>query len=98
MISGGFTLSDVIEFNNLKLKSNGGLEFGLDFSPSSDAKYRYLSETTEYTKSIGQDSKNIRANFGFDLITDNCLSIMKESKNAHSDTFYLGMGYIPSRY
>jgi len=101
MISGGFTLSDVIEFNNLKLKSNGGLEFGLDFSPSSDAKYRYLSETTEYTKSIGQDSKNIRANFGFDLITDNGLSIMtiyerSQSENAHSDTFYLGMGYIPS--
>ena len=99
-ISAGFTLSDIINFNTMTFKPNGGLEFGLDFSPSSDATYSYVSETTEYTKSIGQDSKNIRANIGFDLITENGFSIMSiyernQSNNAHYNTFYLALGYIP---
>ncbi len=71
MISAGFTISNIISLNTMTLKPNGGLEVGIDFSPKSDATYHYLSETTKYTKSIDQDSKNIRANIGFDLITDN---------------------------
>ncbi len=99
MISAGFTISDILNYNSFTFKPNGGLELGVDFSPSSDATYRYLSETTEYTKSIGQDSKNLRANIGFDLITENGFSVMtiyerNQSDNAHSDTLYLGFGYI----
>ncbi len=101
MISAGFTISDILDYNSFTFKPNGGLELGVDFSPSSDATYRYLSETTEYTKSIGQDSKNLRANIGFDLVTDNGFSIMtiyerNQSDNAHSDTLYFGFGYIPT--
>ena len=101
MISAGFTISDILDYNSFTFKPNGGLELGVDFSPSSDATYRYLSETTEYTKSIDQDSKNLRANIGFDLVTDNGFSIMtiyerNQSDNAHSDTLYIGFGYIPS--
>ena len=101
MISTGFTISDILNFNSFTFKPNGGLEIGVDFSPSSDATYRYLSETTEYTKSIDQDSKNLIANIGFDLVTDNGFSIMtiyerNQSDNAHSDTLYIGFGYIPS--
>ncbi len=99
MISTGFTISDILDYNSFTFKPNGGLELGVDFSPSSDATYRYLSETTEYTKSIGQDSKNLIANIGFDLVTDNGFSIMtiyerNQSDNAHSDTLYLGFGYM----
>ncbi len=101
MISTGFTISDILNYNSFTFKPNGGLEIGVDFSPSSDATYRYLSETTEYTKSIDQDSKNLRANIGFDLITENGFSVMtiyerNQSDNAHSDTLYLGFGFIPS--
>ncbi len=101
MISTGFTISDILNFNTFTFKPNGGLEIGVDFSPSSDATYRYLSETTEYTKSIDQDSKNLIANIGFDLVTDNGFSIMtiyerNQSDNAHSDTLYIGFGYIRS--
>ena len=101
MISTGFTISDILNFNTFTFKPNGGLELGVDFSPSSDATYRYLSETTEYTKSIDQDSKNLRANIGFDLVTDNGFSIMtiyerNQSDNAHSDTLYLGFSFIPT--
>ncbi len=101
MISAGFTISDILDYNSFTFKPNGGLELGVDFSPSSDATYRYLSETTEYTKSIDQDSKNLRANIGFDLVTDNGFSIMtiyerNQSDNAHSDTLYFGFGFIPT--
>ena len=101
MISAGFTISDILNFNTFTFKPNGGLELGVDFSPSSDAKYRYRSESTEYTKSIDQDSKNLRANIGFDLLTNDGFSIMtiyerNQSDNAHSDTLYLGFGYIPT--
>ena len=101
MVSTGFTISDILDFDTFTFKSYGGLELGLDFSPSSDATYRYLSETTEYTKSIDQDSKNLRANIGFDLINENGLSIMtiyerNQSDNSHSDTLYFGLGYVPS--
>ena len=101
MISAGFTISDILDYDSFTFKPNGGLELGVDFSPSSDATYRYLSETTEYTKSIDQDSKNLIANIGFDLITDNGFSIMtiyerNQSDNAHSDTLYIGFGYIRS--
>ncbi len=101
MISAGFTISDILNFNTFTFKPNGGLELGVDFSPSSDAKYRYRSEATVYTKSIDQDSKNLRANIGFDLVTDNGFSVMtiyerNQSDNSHSDTLYLGFGYIPT--
>ena len=101
MISAGFTISDILDYNSFTFKPNGGLELGVDFSPSSDATYRYLSETTEYTKSIDQDSKNLRANIGFDLVTDNGFSVMtiyerNQSDNSHSDTLYLGFGFIPT--
>ncbi len=101
MVSTGFTISDILDFDTFTFKSYGGLELGLDFSPSSDATYRYLSETTEFTKAIDQDSKNLRANIGFDLINENGLSIMtiyerNQSDNSHSDTLYFGLGYVPS--
>ena len=102
MFSMGIELSDIIQYNNITFKPNGGLEFGLDFSPSSDATVSYVSDpNTDYTTFIGQDSKNIRANLGFDLIMENGLSLMtiyerNQSDNSHSDTLYLGVGYMPS--
>ena len=100
MISSGFNLSNIIDYNSLTLEPNAGLEFSLDFSPTSDATYRYISQTTEYTRGIGQDSKSIRGNIGFDLEMDNGLSLMtiyerNQSEIAHSDTLYIGFGYVP---
>ncbi len=100
MISSGFNLSNIIDYNSLTFEPNAGLEFSLDFSPTSDATYRYISQTTEYTRGIGQDSKSIRGNIGFDLEMDNGLSLMtiyerNQSEIAHSDTLYIGFGYVP---
>ena len=76
MVSTGVSISDIIDYDTFTFKPNGGLELGLDFSPSSDATYRYRSETKEYTKSIGQETINLRGNIGFDLITENGFSLM----------------------
>ncbi len=100
MISSGFNLSNIIDYNSLTFEPNAGLEFSLDFSPTSDATYRYISQTTEYTRGIGQDSKSIRGNIGFDLEIDNGLSLMtiyerSQSEIAHNDTLYIGFGYVP---
>ncbi len=100
MISSGFNLSNIIDYNSLTFEPNAGLEFSLDFSPTSNATYRYISQTTEYTRGIGQDSKSIRGNIGFDLEMDNGLSLMtiyerSQSEIAHSDTLYIGFGYVP---
>ncbi len=100
MISSGFNLSNIIDYNSYTFEPNAGLEFSLDFSPTSDATYRYISQTTEYTRGIGQDSKSIRGNIGFDLEMDNGLSLMtiyerSQSEIAHSDTLYIGFGYVP---
>ncbi len=100
MISSGFNLSNIIDYNSLTFEPNAGLEFSLDFSPTSDATYRYISQTTEYTRGIGQDSKSIRGNIGFDLEMDNGLSLMtiyerSQSEIAYSDTLYIGFGYVP---
>ena len=100
MISSGFNLSNIIDYNSLTFEPNAGLEFSLDFSPTSHATYRYISQTTEYTRGIGQDSKSIRGNIGFDLEMDNGLSLMtiyerNQSEIAHSDTLYIGFGYVP---
>ncbi len=100
MISSGFNLSNIIDYNSLTFEPNAGLEFSLDFSPTSYATYRYISQTTEYTRGIGQDSKSIRGNIGFDLEMDNGLSLMtiyerSQSEIAHSDTLYIGFGYVP---
>ena len=76
MVSTGFSISDIIDYDTFTFKPNGGLELGLDFSPSSNATYRYRSETKEYTKSIGQETINLRGNIGFDLITENGFSLM----------------------
>ncbi len=100
MISSGFNISNIIDYNSLTFEPNGGLEFSLDFSPTSDATYRYISQTNEYTRGIGQDSKSIRGNIGFDIEMDNGLSLMmiyerNQSEIAHSDTLYIGFGYVP---
>ncbi len=63
---------------------------GISHSPTSDATYRYISQTTEYTRGIGQDSKSIRGNIGFETIYER-----SQSEIAHSDTLYIGFGYVP---
>ena len=104
MVSIGIRLDDTIQFESTTFKPNGRLEYGANFSPSSNATVSYVSDpSTDYTLSIAhEETHNIRAGLGFDLITENGLTIMAnyerdQSDNSHSDTLYLGASYISNR-
>ena len=97
-------LDDIIQFKSITFKPNGLLEYGANFSPSSNATVSYVSDpNTDYTLSIAHEAThNIRAGLGFELIKENGLTIIAnyerdQSDNAHSDTLYLGASYISNR-
>jgi hypothetical protein len=101
MVSIGIRLDDTIQFNQITFKPSALLEYGANFSPSSDATVSYVSDpSTDYTLSIAhEETHNIRAGLGFDIVTENGLTIMAnyerdQSDNSHSDTLYLGVSYI----
>ena len=103
MASIGFKLDDTIQFESITFKPSGLLEYGANFSPSSNATVSYVSDpSTDYKLSIAhEETHNIRTGLGFDFITENGLTIMAnyerdQSDNSHSDTLYLGFGYIPT--
>ena len=104
MVSFGMMLDDTVQFENITLKPNGRLEYGTDFSPSSDATVSYVSDpSTDYTLSIAHEAThNIRAGLGFDFITESGLTVMTnyerdQSDNAHTDTLYFGVSYISNK-
>ena len=104
MVSIGLRLDDIIQFNSITFKPNGLLEYGANFSPSSNATVSYVSDpNTDYTLSIAHEAThNIRTGLGFELIKENGLTIIAnyerdQSDNAHSDTLYLGASYITNR-
>ena len=76
---------------------------GIDISPSSNVSLNYVSDPgTTYVKSIDQqESKNLNAKLGLDLVNINGFSMISsyqrnQSENSHSDTFYFSVGYIPN--
>ena len=94
-------LDDNIQFESITFKPSGLLEYGANFSPSSNATVSYVSDpNTDYTLSVAKEAThNIRAGLGFDFITENGVTIMTnyerdESDNAHSDTLSLGASYL----
>ncbi len=103
----GITFDNIIEKNDISFRPNFGMEFGLDFSPTSDAEITYVSDpNTKYTRSIDQQdasgSISGKTKIGFDILAQTGLSIItlyerNQSENSHSDTFYLGLGYVPTR-
>ena len=82
LASVGLEFSDIVEFNDNKLKPFGSIEYGMDFSNSSDAKMNYLSDTsTIYTYTQGANSNHlITSVVGFEYITINNLNIITSYK------------------
>jgi len=82
LASVGLQFSDIVKFNNNKLKPFGSIEYGLDFSNSSDAKMNYVSDTsTIYTYTQGANSNHlITSVVGFKYITINNLNIISSYK------------------
>jgi len=82
LASVGLQFSDIVKFNNNKLKPFGSIEYGMDFSNSSDAKMNYVSDTsTIYTYTQGANSNHlITSVVGFEYITKDNLEIISSYK------------------
>ena len=74
----GFEFSDIVKLNKNSFKPFGSIEYGLDFSNSSDAKMNYVSDTsTIYTYTQGINSNHlITSVVGFEYITTDNLEII----------------------
>ena len=82
LASVGLEFSDIVKFNDNKLKPFGSIEYGMDFSNSSNAKMNYVSDTsTIYTYNQGANSNHlITSMIGFEYITINNLEIISSYK------------------
>ncbi|EDZ59971.1 outer membrane autotransporter, putative [Candidatus Pelagibacter sp. HTCC7211] len=82
LASVGLELSDIVKFNDNKLKPFGSIEYGMDFSNSSEAKMNYVSDTsTIYTYTQGANSNHlITSVIGFEYITKDNLEIISSYK------------------
>ena len=98
-ISTGVLLDDTIQFSSITLRPNGRLEYGADFSPSSNAVLSYVSDpNTDYTLSVKKEAlHNFRAGVGFDIETVGGLSVTtfyernQAVHSGYSDTMRLGI-------
>ena len=82
LASVGVQFSDIVKFNDNKFKPFGSIEFGMDFSNSSNAKMNYVSDTsTIYTYTQGANSNHlITSVVGFEYITKDNLEIISSYK------------------
>ena len=82
LASVGLQFSDIVKFNDSKLKPFGSIEYGMDFSNSSEAKMNYASDTsTIYTYTQGANSNHlITSMVGFEYIAKNNLNILTSYK------------------
>ena len=87
MASLGLAFNNIVKFDNSSLKPFGSLEYGLDFSNSSDAKMNYVSDTsTTYTHTKGAYSNNlITSVIGFEFMTEDNLNILTSYKRIQGD-------------
>ena len=82
LASVGVEFSDIVKFKGNKLKPFGSIEYGMDFSNSSNAKMNYVSDTsTIYTYTQGANSNHlITSVVGFEYITKDNLEIISSYK------------------
>ena len=82
LASVGLEFSDIVKFNDNKLKPFGSIEYGMDFSNSSNAKMNYVSDTsTIYTYTQGANSNHLVTSMvGIEYITKDNLEIISSYK------------------
>jgi len=87
LASVGLQFGDIVKFNDNKLKPFGSIEYGMDFSNSSNAKMNYVSDTsTIYTYTQGANSNHlITTVVGFEFITINNLNIISSYKRVQGN-------------
>ena len=97
----GVEINNVIKFSNSSLKPFGSLEYGLDFSNSSDAKMNYVSDSsTKYNHTVGINSNHlITSAIGFEYLTKDNLNILTSYKRTqgneseHTDSINVSLNF-----
>ena len=97
----GLEISDIIEFSDSSLKPFGLMEYGLDFSNSSDTKMNYVSDTsTIYTYTQGINSIHLlTAEVGFNYERTDSLKLsgiykrIQGNESEKTDTIKFGFNY-----
>ena len=97
----GLEINNIVKFSNSSLKPYGSLEYGLDFSNSSDAKMNYVSDTTTiYTHKNGANSNHlITSKVGLEYLAKDNLNILTSYKriqgneSEHTDTVSLSLKF-----
>ena len=82
LASVGLEFSDIIKLNQNSLKPFGSIEYGIDFSNSSDAKMNYVSDTSAmYAYTNGANSNHlITSVVGFEYLTKDNLNMIASYK------------------
>ena len=105
LVSIGFELNDIIEFSNSSFKPFGIMEYGLDFSNSSDTKMNYVSDTpTIYNYAQGINSTHLlTTEVGFNYERTDNLELsgnykrIQGNESEKTDTIKFGFNYRPER-
>ena len=101
----GLEFNDIIEFNQNNVKPFGKIEYGLDFSNSSDVKMHYASDTsTTYTYTQGVNSTHLLSSeLGFNYQSKKNLLIITSYKriqgneSEHSDKIKFSINFKSKR-
>ena len=82
LVSVGLQFSNIVKLNNSKFKPFGSIEYGMDFTNSSEAKMNYVSDTsTIYIYNQGANSNHlITSVVGFEYIAKDNLNILTSYK------------------
>ena len=105
LASVGVQFSDIVNFNDNKFKPFGSIEYGMDFSNSSNTKIHYVSDTsTTYTYTQGVNSTHLlTGEIGFNFVSKESLLIttsykrIQGSESEHSDTIKFGVNFKSKR-
>ena len=85
------------------INHTGRIEYIIDFSPSSDADFYYVSDPdTRYSLKInGEDEKSFRIGYGFDVTSISGWSVIANFErfqtkgSGYMNEIYLSAGYVP---
>ncbi len=99
----GASLDNTYEFKAGSLIPYFDFEYYADMSPSSQQKFSYESDGSAYTfKNINNATHNIIGGIGFDLISNNGLTLMTkytrdQAKDIKNDNFVIALDYKNSQ-
>ena len=82
----GLAFDNIIKFENSSLKPFGSIEYGYDFSNSSDAKMNYVGSATNFTVKPSDTSNHLLSSeIGFEFIAKDNLNLTASYKRTEGD-------------